>query len=309
MKKLLFILINCIALSQSVLAINYSSYIDYLSKTIEATDSLGQEFSAINLENQPDIQSWLKEIDMKLNSQELGNYDSELLISFAEDGYINKISIAKLNEDDIEKFKTFISKLNNTRFAKPPESIAANTVFKLDTGMLYLERNPDYLKRQDQVELKSTRKIDFEQNINLLSKASQIEAQLIKPNYIDYPSIGDILTLRVNDNLIVNAKIIEQNSKSITVLIKQIDDKLVDLLFVINKPQKDFHSTNSMILASSLGAATSAGIAVSISSYGIVPGTMALVSGIGTAIKEINDQVSFNLSQGDKLRLLALDSI
>lgn len=305
MPKILLTLAIFILLQQNVLAINYSSYIDYLSKTVEAVDDFSPRFSQTELTNHNDILLWLENIDSKLSVNDLTNYDSELLISFANNGYINKISIAELNEDNFEKFKVLISKLENYKFAELPQSIDPNTVFKLDTSTLYLERNPSYLKVQN---LEKNNNRNVEENIKLLNGLKQIEAELLKPNYIDYPNIGEILTLKINKDLIVNAKVIQQSNKSITVSIKQIDNRLVNWLFTINKPHKDFHSSGSRILASGLSAAASAGIAGSISSYGILPGALGIASSLGTALKEINDQVSFNLSRGDKLTLLAIHS-
>ena len=296
-----------IFLMQPAWALGYSEHINYLSKVTPAASASGSSFADMDLSTNPDLMLWLKDADTKLNPSELGTYDAELLLNISTDGHIRAISVSELRDQNLDEFKLFIAKLQTIQFKSLPSEISSDTVFKLDAGMLYLERHRSYLTLEPKVKNPEP-KADPLMLLDLIKSSSGIKVELLEPGYIDYPHIGEALVLQLKDlqykGLKLYAQIIDVEDRAMLVKLHRVDDKLINLVFKINRPSKDSRSTLATVVNSGLGSAAGAGIAASVASNGILPGVLALTNMAGTLMKEREELLSFNLVRGDEVILV-----
>ncbi len=322
MHKLLFLLF-VLLLVEPVKALGYSEHITYLSKVMPSVSMSASSFDEIDLATNPEILLWLKDLDTKLDPNYLGTYDAELLLNFGKDGHISAISLNDLHETDLDKFQIFITKLQTLEANSLPGKINPEMVFKLDAKNLYIERSESYLTQlrqgyagqaplhdyTTQAKLsKDDTEINISELLNYFQTNSNIALELFKPNYIDYPYIGETLVFLLNDShykgLKLYANIVDIQNNAMLVQLNRVGDKLIDLVFRINRPSKDSRSTLATVINSGIGSALGAGITASITSHGIIPGVLALTSMAGTTMKERDELLSFNLVRGDKVILV-----
>lgn len=306
MRNILFLTL-VILIIQPVWGLGYSEHINYLSKIIPEVEMPALSFSDIDLATKPVVLSWLKDLDTKLNPSELGVYDADFLLSFSPDGHIKAISIAELHESNLDKFKFFITKLQVLQAQSLPAEIEPGTVFQLDGNMLYIERDESYLVLKPKAEsLKS--KADPSIIIDSLQSSAELNVELLEPSYIDYPHIGEALVFRLDDtrykDLKLYSHVISVEDQSMLVKLDRVDDKLINLVFRIDRPSKDSRSTLATVINSGLGSAAGAGITASVVSNGIIPGVLALTNMAGTLMKEREELLSFNLVKGDEVILV-----
>lgn len=310
--RLILSLTLVILVIQPALALGYSEHILYLSKIIVPVTRQVSDFSDIDLSANPDLLSWLKDLDAKLNPCYLGTYDADLLLNFAADGHIAAISVNVLREQNLDKFKSFIAKLQTLQAQPLPAEISLETVFKLNARMLYIERSESYLGKlnaeSSKLNVQENPGFNIAELLNYFQANSEIKVELLEPGYIDYPRIGEALTFHLKDvqykGLKLYANVISLEDKAMLVKLNRVGDKLIDLVFRIDRPSKDSRSTLATVINSGLGSAMGAGITASLASNGIIPGVLALTNMTGTLMKERGELLSFNLVKGDEVVLV-----
>ncbi len=307
MHKLLLLLF--LSLTQPVNALGYSEHISYLSKIMPSVSMSTSSFEDIDLASNPEVLLWLKDLDTKLDPNYLSTYDAELLLNFDKDGHISAISLNDLGISDLDKFQIFITKLQTLKANPLPAKINSEMMFKLDAKTLYIERNESYLtKLNAQSSVSKNSEFDPAQLLSYFQANPSVILELVEPNYIDYPYIGETLVFLLNDPHYKGSKlytnIINIQSNAMLVQLNRVGDKLIDLVFRIDRPSKNSRSTLATVINSGLGSALGAGITASVASHGIIPGVLALTSMAGTTMKERDELLSFNLVKGDKVILV-----
>ena len=309
--RIINFLLLVIFIIQPVSALGYTEHINYLAKVIPEVSMSASSFADIDLTTNTELVSWLKDLDTKLNPRQLGTYGADFLLSFSTDGHINAISVSELREQNLDKFRFFIAKLQTVQAQPLPSKISSETVFKLDGHMLYLERNESYLKT-----VNGTRStvngshVEFitSELVNYFQSSSEIRVELLEPGYIDYPRVGEALVFQLNDpqykGLKLYAHIISIEDQAMLIKLNRANDKLINLVFKINRPSKDSRSTLVTVINSGLGSAMGAGLTASVASHGIVPGVLALTNMAGTLMQEREELLSFNLIKGDEVMLV-----
>ncbi len=291
------------------LALGYSEHIDYLSKIVNPAQIQSNEFNEIDLSHNPETVIWLKDLDQKLAPTKFGTYDADLLINFDKDGQILAISISELREQNLEKFKDFIAKLRNFKANTLPPTISPETTFKLNATTLYIDRDSSFLTQTFATEAlqKNSQNSNLNELINYFKTNTEVKVELIKPHYIDYPQIGESIVFKLLENnysdLILYGNIIEINNKALIVKLNRVNDKLLNLVYRIDRPKKDSCSTFSTVINSGIASAINTGLTASTLSNGIIPGVLAVTSMTGTLMQEQAKLISFNLAKGDKVIL------
>ena len=74
------------------------------------------------------------------------------------------------------------------------------------------------------------------------------------------------------------AHVISVEDRAMLVKLNRVNDKLINLVFKIDRPSKDSRSTLATVINSGLGSAAGAGITASVASHGIIPGVLALTN-------------------------------
>lgn len=138
------------------------------------------------------------------------------------------------------------------------------------------------------------------------SEVEKYKIKLLKPNFIDYPSIGEDISFEIIENSssiiknnkekkIINGKVIKTSRNKILVhsedTLWQFDAKAVD------SKANLFDSTINGALIGAMAVGISNGIA----SYGIANGAGATLGALDGILKETEKDVSFNLNQNDLL--------
>jgi len=145
---------------------------------------------------------------------------------------------------------------------------------------------------------------------NLIEKIfvnSQLEAKLIEPQFVDFPYLGESFNFLLDDSLMLKAKVMDLKPKAIWFRSSYAEHQgcplHIDLVFKVERPKTDSHDTCNVALASGLGAAVSADIPMSITTYGILPGALVIAGAVGAALQEHEQLKSFDFKHGDFLSL------
>lgn len=299
---LLGVLIN----SPATALLELSFYQNYLAKLIASRPAeLSYKFFAnYNWDHDPQVQSWLKQLDQDLQQLREFAYVADLAIVFAADGSIKFLDLENITEQDFDKFKNLITKLSDFRTQALPESLREDLwVYDLDAKWLYVARNvvPEPVKKLDDPIIQAT--------LPDLKLDQQYTVKLLEPEFVDYPVIGQAILLQLDRN-ILDAKVWQVDKQHIYLDVHRILDInnqnpinlfAQQLVLSIDRPKNNSHEVLSTVIVSGLNFASQAGLQTSMASYGILPVGLAVV-GMGAAVLKNNEeQLSFGLSRGDSL--------
>lgn len=259
----------------------FQSESQYLSKLFEPRPTnLNYKFF-VNHRSSSSVDKWLLDLDQKLFDYfAASNCSANFSIVFNFDGSIRYLN---LEEPYIDLFecKNFIARLANFEAPELPEDLTKDLwVFDLEARSLYISRT---LLR---TELHVNSSSDSSKSLPDLS-LDQIKLKLIDPIDISYPYIGQALKLQnLDSGDLLEARILDLNSRSILLNVSQIGDKvlfdkqLITKIFREDSNPKGFLGT---VVASSLNAASQAGFGGSLATYGILPAGLAAL-GFGAAV-------------------------
>ncbi len=303
-----------------------ASYQQYINKITGSDDNLLKSSKNIwEIAYSKAMESWLTENEKILNQKITTKYKSRLVISINSSGDITGIEVLDLKEKDFNKFKNLIAEISDIKFAALPKELSVNADLKLilDTDLLFFERQAiNYLSDEDQFKIGHIRpvaKVKLEQkqvfqkdqsnNINeLIGKiqaTENLKAKLISPDFMDYPRIGEELSFKLEDGTVMKAHISNIARTKLLLEVHQLKYEQESINTKLNFIVKNTNSKNFTreLLNSALNTALQGGILNGISSYGIVPGTLAIAGATGKALQLNDTTASFNWSKGDTIVL------
>ncbi len=299
--SLLILLLNLVAVKATV----PDQYQLYLAKIINKPKQ-SKNFSELDLAQNQQLKGWLEHADLQLDTSKLATYKGYFKISIDHRGFIDGLEAIELDEQDFTKFKNFISSILSVNFKKLHEDYAGSYFFDLDADLLYLDRSfnkiesPNFAKsNDDNIELLSS-----------LTNESLIKANLLSPDLVDYPALGEELVFELNlknKKSILKLKVIDTDKKTIKLafdrLLRDQKEYFGNMVFEVERPQKSSRDSLTEVVAAATSAAAHAGFEGSVLSYGILPGALAVLSMGDTWVKNRVILNSFNLSRGDEVKL------
>lgn len=310
MKKLsqIFITSTLLILANPALSslAEISSYQNYINKITGTTSISAKNIWEISYSTT--IENWLSENEKILDKEITTKYQSRLVISIDQTGNISGIELLDLEEKDFNKFKNLIAQLINIQFSPIPE-FATNKGVKLilDTDLLFFERQAlDYLSDEDQFKIQATKQNSINELISKIQTKENLKAELLNPDFMDYPRIGEELSFKLEDGTVMKAHISNIARSKLLLEVHQLEYEQERINTKLNFIVKNTNSKNFTreLLNSALNTAIQGGILNGISSYGIVPGTLAIAGASGKALQLKDTTASFNWSKGDTIVLV-----
>ncbi len=282
-----------------------SSYQQYINKITGEGTSSAKNIWEISYSSA--IEDWLSENEKILDKGISTKYKSRLVLTISQSGNITGIDVLDLKEKDFNKFKNLIAQLSNIQFTHVPE-VATNEDLKLilDTDLLFFERQSmNYLSDEDQFKIRPIESNNINELISKIQTTENLKVQLISPEFLDYPRIGEELSFKLEDRVFMKAHISNIFSNKLLLEVHQLKYKQVSIHTKLNFIAKNTNSKNFTreLLNSALNTALQGGIFNGISSYGIVPGTLAIAGATGKALQLNDTTASFNWSKGDTIVL------
>jgi hypothetical protein len=291
MKKFLFSLLTSF-FSLSVTAVN--PYQDYLAKVFDTKLEVKRDFTT--LKTSSELNNWLNKVDNLLDSDKLTTYKADLSFSLDNLGNIEELNVSAIYEDDLEKFKSFISDLSAISFPKTSIDLT-NFIFKLEGETLYLDRPQQKIQ---------VLKAKVSKDLNLkLSKDLDEDFVLHKPKFLDFPFIGQEIILKNSQDLYLKTYVSSKKGSKLELSAYQAydEDEQIRLDEKIELKKLDDKNFLATLISSGLANGLKAGLINSYQTYGIAPGALALMGMTGTAIIEAETDDSFAFSQGESIKI------
>lgn len=282
-----------------------SSYQNYINKITGASSNSAKNIWEISY--LPAIENWLIENEKILDKEITIKYKSRLVISINQSGSITGIELLDLKEKDFNKFKDLIAQLNNIQFTSLEEFVSNEDLkLILDTDLLFFERQAiNYLSNEDQFRTKPIRPNNINELVSKIQTRENLKAELLNPDFMDYPRIGEELSFKLEDGTVMKAHISNISRSKLLLEVHQLKYEQESINTKLNFIVKNTNSKNFTreLLNSALNTALQGGILNGISSYGIVSGTLAIAGASGKALQLNDTTASFNWSKGDTIVL------
>lgn len=291
---------------------------NYIQKLSAQNNAFAMNFEAVKLSHK--IQQWIQMVDFVIHHKVRTKYDADFDLSFDKQGNVNSISLIELRENNPVKFKKFVAEIFNWQAPPLPVSLSPQTKFKLNGKWLHIERGD---KPQPEIpqprrrgsgrwaeisasQLESQKYISQSLNID---GDQEVELNLLKPNFIDYPRIGEKILFTVRSGVkgiplgsILRARIVDVNKKHMTLLSSKIKSPSGETLtqdFVWQVPANGAVETKQIIASMTSGAISSAaaiGIGPGLATNGIANGGAAALGAVAGLLKEKQKIIAYNLS-------------
>ncbi len=295
MKKILTILVLVFFVDH----VSAESIQDYKAYTHKIFDSVKEaKIPFASLKANSEIEKWITSVDSQLDTDNLVNYNVDLVFSLDQLGQIDAIELRELKEFDFEKFKTFISALSSLRFPQLSKGLS-NFNYELEGKTLYLHR-----PTLEAIQAKIRKDNQLEEKLkNIDSNFS-----LVKPNFLEYSFIGQEIIIKNNQDLYFKTYVTDQKNKEIYLKAFLVYDKThtqkINFDFILEKDKNQGFVTK--LIESGIGGALKAGLVNSYTSYGIMPGALAVLSMTGTTLLENETEDSFSIEHGEKIEIKTL---
>lgn len=295
-----------------------SDFETYLSKYISSPDSDGLYFTKLYLNDE--IEKWLEKVDYDLsNKSKIPSFDSDFEFTLDEDGYVSSMNVIDLRDDNVDKFKDFVSAFTEWQAPVIPGTLPANTKFIINGKWLYVDRSFDIEEEANITKLTVAKSESIkEEFVSALDSMEEAEIRLVSPEYIDFPHIGELINFELVSQGIpqydghpagFSGRIVNVKGKKIDILTSKIDlgngEVLTkDVLWSIKAKTPD--AASNMIASVSTGALigmSTVGISAGISTNGIATGAGAALGVIAGLLKERERIPSLNLEQGETIKI------
>lgn len=312
---------------QSGLDWDLNAYKNYLAKIVPQNpfntsfkeSPYKKTFDFANLNYDEKIKKWLSDVDARFNNSKLQNFNADFEMTLNKDGYITSLNILELREHNYSKFKDFLAQFTTKRFPQLPESLPENTKFVFNTEWFYLDRRYD-AEEEELIENESEEALEADnQSLKELTKINEftdVEITLIKPNYIDFPRVGEKIIFRTEAtgeglplSAVFKGRIVDVGKKHMTILsskVKLANGKVAtkDMLWRIDADE--FDKGSNMMASMTSGAITwmsTVGLSTAISTHGIAAGGAVALGAISGWLKERGKTHSFNLSKNETIKV------
>lgn len=283
---------------------------EYLNKIF--SQNLQPSINLNEIEYSKDLEAWLNQSEIIINQRLSNRIPAKLILDVDSNGYIESIDLLETQENDTEKFKNIIAILSNIKFPSLPNDLGDKYLrLTLDLSFLYFERPVvNYLTEADDLKIQNQTKSNLSELIQELNSLHSLETELVDPETIIYLNTGDRITLRVTDKALsdefkeikLKAHILNSNRSQSLIEVYAIENNAISsntkLQYELN------HNINKKIFTaelinSSLNSAMQGGIINAISSYGIVPASLAILTASGKAMQLEESSNAINLCKGD----------
>lgn len=286
----------------------YSDHQAYLNKLISQPQNIEKTFVDYDNQNNFSIKNWLEKVDRQLNPQ-IFNYRGDFKFQLSQDGSIKTLAIDKLEEDDLVKFKSFLNNLLALRLPILPKDISEDTIFDLDGDLLYIRRKfHETLLKTGFTSLASSESV-LKNTIDELKLKRELKLKLIKPNFLDYPNLGEELVFQDHNDLFFYAYVEELSKREIKLkFYKVANDKnsmATDLAFKVERPKENSQISCNVVLSSGFAAGSQIGVGNAIASYGVIPGALTVLGMFGATLQEFETEKSYSFGRGDLVSMVS----